>query len=509
MLKSQIDEQTPLVERGSANPAALRMMQFSAAILFVATTVALLIGRKWQLVHDSPLMHYVVFLMDHGFAPYRDIVDMNMPGSYIIERAVIHTLGEGITAWYAWDVMTGIAAVAASCWIAGAGRRYAGMTAALLAYLYHLQDGAANLGQRDWIVAVLLLIAFGCMFEMLRKQRPIWMSGFALCCGTAFTIKPVVIVIPFLFLPVICLLLRKNDRRVLPVIVWTCAGSAVPIGIVSLFLTRWGVWREFSAVLYGLVPYYAGLQRLSYLKILLNLRSLLVLAAGTAYLFWRNRSWRRWESNLLLGGVVAGAILYFAQRKGWSYHSYSLVAFLMLWAMIEINEGLREKQTLRSVAGGMLMLAVCYMPASFVWTEGHRVYSMETIDHLESDLNRLGGSQLSGKVQCLDMTLGGCINVLNRMKLVQTTGSLYDFYLFPVRDQAVTRGLKEDFLDQLKLKAPRIIVLSSQNWPGDTFGYQQIERWPAFSHLLADKYYLEYEFLERAGFVGYRIYVLK
>jgi hypothetical protein len=509
MFKSQTDKQTSLVESESAKPIALRMMQLSVAILLLATVVALFIGRKWQLVHDSPLMHYVVFLMDHGFAPYRDIVDMNMPGSYIIERAVIHTLGGGIAGWYAWDVITGIVAVAMSCWIAGAGKRYAGIAGGLLAYLYHLQDGAANLGQRDWSVAVLLLIAFGCTFEMLRTDRPVWMFGFALCCGTAAAIKPVVIIVPFFLLPVICLFQRRAGRGVLPLVVWACVGAAIPLGVVSLFITQWGVWREFLSVLRGLVPYYAGLQQLSYLELLLKEKFQLVLAAGTVYLFWQNRSWQRWESNLLLGGVIFGAILYFVQRKGWSYHSYSAIAFLMLWMMIEIHEGLRQKQTLRSVAGGMLMLAVLYAPARFLRAERHRTYSMAAVDHLEGDLNRLGGSQLSGRVQCLDMTLGGCINVLYRMKLIQSTGSLYDFYLFPVQDQAVSRRLQVSFLNHLKSDAPRVIVLSSHNWPGDTFGYQQIERWPDFEHLLAEKYRLESEFLAEADFAGYRIYVLK
>ena len=40
---------------------------------------------RWPLVGDASLMHYVVFLMDHGASPYRDIAEMNMPGSYLAE----------------------------------------------------------------------------------------------------------------------------------------------------------------------------------------------------------------------------------------------------------------------------------------------------------------------------------------------------------------------------------------------------------------------------------------
>ncbi len=39
----------------------------------------------WALLSDSATLHYVVFLMHHGFKPYREITDNNFPASYMAE----------------------------------------------------------------------------------------------------------------------------------------------------------------------------------------------------------------------------------------------------------------------------------------------------------------------------------------------------------------------------------------------------------------------------------------
>ena len=51
-----------------------------------------LMSWSWPLTGDASLMHYVVFLMHHGKEPYRDIIDMNLPASYMVgERRHVGT----------------------------------------------------------------------------------------------------------------------------------------------------------------------------------------------------------------------------------------------------------------------------------------------------------------------------------------------------------------------------------------------------------------------------------
>jgi hypothetical protein len=106
------------------------------------------------------------------------------------------------------------------------------------------------------------------------------------------------------------------------------------------------------------------------------------------------------------------------------------------------------------------------------------------------------------------MTMGGCINVLYRMKLMQSTGFIYDYYLFPKQTNAVTAALQARFLQEITSKPPEVIVFSSHTWPGDTYSYQQIERWPAFRDLLQRRYRVVRELPQQRGSAGYRIYRL-
>ncbi len=56
------------------------------------------------MIGDAALMHYVVFLMDRGAAPYRDLSEINLPGSYFVEWAVVHIAGGGELAWRCFDL---------------------------------------------------------------------------------------------------------------------------------------------------------------------------------------------------------------------------------------------------------------------------------------------------------------------------------------------------------------------------------------------------------------------
>ena len=59
---------------------------------------------RWPLVGDASLMHYVIFLMSKGLRPYQDIVDINLPGSYLFEASAMHLLGWGALAWRIYDL---------------------------------------------------------------------------------------------------------------------------------------------------------------------------------------------------------------------------------------------------------------------------------------------------------------------------------------------------------------------------------------------------------------------
>jgi hypothetical protein len=487
------------------------MLRFVAIYNVIAVVIAVAIARNWPLVHDAPLLHYVVFLMDHGRAPYREILDMNMPGTYMLEWGVMHILGGGSGGWWCWSVITGLVTILSCAWIAGETKRAAGIAAGAWIYLVQLRGGAMNLGQRDWIVAVLLLVAFGCIFESIRKQRPVWMAGFMCCCGLAASIKPPVVAIALLLLVLSCWQLPRRRARAVG---WSFLGGLIPLAAILIFLAHWGVTHDFLATLRGLVPFYAGLHQESYGHLILKLVPVVefpLVAAGLV-LFWMRRWWRDWETIFLVAGILSGAALFIIQRKGWPYHLYPELAFLLLWVMYEVRNSLdRGKLQFRFATVILLFTVVWMVPETLYHISKSSKHSLDTVEHLESDLNSLGGAQLNGKVQCLDMTTGGCINTLYRMNLVQSTGFIYDYYLFSSQNNDVVTRLRRRFLEEISTRPPEVIVLSSHTWPADTFGYDQLANWPAFVQVLDKNYQLAriYPLANQAVVPVYRIYTHK
>jgi len=498
-----------------------RYMPFAAAIGLLAVLASVVLARHWPFINDGPLIHYVIFLMDHGRAPYRDIIEMNMPGTYMLDWSVVHALGGGAFGWWVWDVLSGIVAIVASAWIAGPGKRAAGIAAGSLAYLIHLADGPKDLGQRDWMVAVMLLVAFGCLFTAIRKGRPIWMAGFMGLCALAATIKPPVIGIGVAFLVATCWLEWKRPSgeaarpRYLSLVLWSLAGGVIPAVLCVAFLVHWNVTKEFSDILHGLVPYYATLDRRGYWLLITRAPGvpLLPLFAGAFAIFLLGRFWRSWEDSFLLAATLSGALLFVIQGKGWNYHRYPEIALGALWGIFELDRALRvtkpggkKPQRLIALATlAVVTLGVTPWLFSLVARKGTDISGITT---LEADLNRLGGARLSGHVQCLDMTNASCINVLYRMKLLQSTGFIYDFYLFPRPANPVSRQLQERFLAEVAARPPEVIILSAHTWPEDIYSYDQVNNFRGFREWLERNYRLDREEPSAPHKAGYRLYVL-
>ena len=156
-----------------------------AASLSVSALLYFAWSWRWPLVGDASLIHYIGWLIGRGWAPYREIGDMNMPGSYLIEIAAMHVFGMGDLAWRLFDFAL-MAAATASFFVitrargapsfAAPSRRVgpedgwlAGLFAACLFILVHGRDGLAEGGQRDLTMAVCLVVATAFLFVQSAK----------------------------------------------------------------------------------------------------------------------------------------------------------------------------------------------------------------------------------------------------------------------------------------------------------------------------------------------------
>ncbi|MGB6112117.1 MAG: glycosyltransferase family 39 protein, partial [Acidobacteriaceae bacterium] len=228
----------------------------TCVVIFVCTT------WHWPFVGDEAFIRYVIFLMHHGMAPYRDIVDINMPGAYAVDWLVVRLFGSGSLAWRIFDfALMGLATVAAVA-IARPYDWFAGIYAGALFMLIHGRDGVAQAGERDLTMSVLLLGAVALLFYARRNNSWVATAFFGLLCGCASIIKPTVIPLGFVLLLMLTVDRRRARFPVLAHAIGGIAGLLVPLLLTFLFLVRQHAVHAFLYTLRTLLPYHASIGRL-------------------------------------------------------------------------------------------------------------------------------------------------------------------------------------------------------------------------------------------------------
>ena len=477
------------------------------AWLLLWTLIFFRATRDWPLVNDAALMHYVSFLMDHGLRPYRDILDPNLPGSYLLDWTVIHTLGAGAAASRVYDELL-LAVTAGSMLLIGWRRsKVVSLCAGCLFALFHGRDGMAQTGQRDLALAAALMLAIALALQISRHRSIAAAVGFGIVTGSAMTIKPYALLFVLLLIPLMRSVPVAQRGRV-----WISAlsGVTVPLLALGIYLLRIGVLRDFLFVLFTLDPLH---QRLGYVGAWHLVRaflppSLLLLAALGLLALRTDCDPAPIERDLLLTGMALGAVAYFIQLKGFPYHRYPFVACLLLFVAFEMDRTLRNAGRSRSIA--YLGLCATVILAPLYARHGLQARWPNDLEiALEHDLNT-SSFPLEGSVQCVD-SIGGCTRVFYDMRLVQATGVLYDEFFFLPKAPAAILDRREQFLSTLERAKPKIFIVTPDLFPGGPNAYGKLQRWSGFNHLLATCYdkSVERTFPEGAPTEsGYRLYEL-
>jgi hypothetical protein len=500
----------------SEHVSQLRTIARAALLVWLAGCLAVFIVRSihWPQVNDPAQISYLCFLMDHGFAPYRYLIEMNMPGTYLTNWSVAHLLGTGSLAWHAFDLLLIFAAgVAMICISRPYGWMYGFFAAAIFA-LFHGQDGPAELGQRDFIVTVLFLCAYACFFEALRRDKNWLLFFFGLFSAAPVTYKPQSLLLTLFLLAALCWRLRSQQKLFLRPLMLSLAGMIVPILVAFGFLLEQHALQAFVVTERTLLPYYATLGRHtvpSLLRLLLVNSTGALLFVGIAIVLLQRSRWN-WERTLLVGGILFGAASDIAQGKGFLYHRYPFAAFVLLWVGIEFASAMRRAGFPRKIAYvGLVYGAI--VAGIFTARASIRTWDQTYSQALQRDLISLGGSGLSGSVQCIAMS-PQCATTLYRLHLLQSTGLVYDYYIFgPSNDRAIAY-VQRRFWSQFIENRPRVVILGRWLYPEGADDYSKLNRWPAFHNYL-DRHYRLYEERSftppRPGLFGYgyRIYVLR
>lgn len=455
----------------------------------------------WPLVGDATLMHYCVFLMRHGWIPYRQIVDINLPGTYFFEWLVVHPFGYGALPWRVFDLLL-LAVIGAGFLLVLASdqgwRRalFPALWCTAVFTLIHGRDGIVEMGQRELVITALLAVATVRLLWAQRESRGLRLAtlvGFGIAVGAAATVKPWALGM------LLCLALKPREERIR----WSeamaaCSGAALPLAAAIVWLVHEGALVAFWNTMHGLVPLHSSLFRKPALHLLGGAVSsvmLPMLLLGLPALVI-SKPWRDFAGRVLLTGFVLGCASFVIQGRGYPYHRYPSEFFLLLLLARALPAVLRLPQASRVVAACSLLAfffgAAVVVPRSLAAVQRFTPKADPFGQALAAELTEHGGSQLAGQVQCVDMA-GGCVTALLRLQLPQSTGFLYDCYAFlPVAPKFAEeqRRYREAWLRALAAHPPQVVIATNDECGPPDDRYTLLTRWPQFAQMLQEKYVL-------------------
>ena len=457
-------------------------------------------------MHDAPLMQYAAFLMDHGKVLYRDIIDMNGMGAPISSWLEIHLLGYSDLAWRSYDFLFIALGSVGIVFICRPFGRVAAIFSICLFAMTHIRLGIKEVGQRDFQMAALELLSAGLLLQGFRTRKPAWFvaSGMAGVFGAAIKPPAALYVALFLVFTMAVAMSEKNRKWTLPL--FFAAGAALPCIAAVSYLVVHGAWRPFVEIYSKFLPLYSQVGRQSFVELLgvvkAYIQPLLLLIIASGLLFTQKmESWLTKESGLVLLGGFCGLGCFLAQAKGWPYQLDPLIAFAGVWCGIAVGKLIQDRRvTIRLALSLVLALWVVVWIPTFIRHTSISRYDLKNIHRLESEISKLRAEGRNKGIQVMD-TSNGAVLALYDLKLVQSTGFLYDFYFYHFPDQPFVRQLRLQFLKELDVARPDLLVISNQSWPDPRLSYNRMDEWPDFRNSLEANYRLGVETL------GYRIYV--
>jgi hypothetical protein len=456
----------------------------AAALYYVFQSI------RWPLMLDSPVMHYIVFMMQHGLKPYSQITDMNMPGAYLSEWFAMDIFGMSDLAWRIYEFFLLALLALAMCIVAGKRNWIAGIYAAGLFLAMHAAEGPRQAVERDEVIAVLIILSYAALFTSIRRLKPWLMFLAGVGGGVAASIKPTFLPFGLFLLAMAYWELRRRRISSSSYLLWGLAGTAIAGAAVLAFLLHFDAIRHLFFILRTVIPVYRGKGRPLFIAMRVMPKYFLPILPFAAAAFIGNYrqgirwNWERWA---LAGGVLFGLMSYFVQGNGLVYHRYEyLVCFLLLLGM-EVFASINGRRSWRWAGLAAIAVTIGFVLPIYMWNL-HRVSGTSDFTlALERDFQTLGGeTALHDKVQCLDLTTG-CLNALYHLRIVENAGYTGDMLLFTKQINPATAYYRNLYWQRTAEDPPAVILLSNQDaMAGD--GFNRIDNWPALKADLQENF---------------------
>ena len=501
-----------------------------AALTMLLILVAAL-SLQWRMVHDTPVMLYLSFLIDRFHeVPYRDFFDENVPGVYLTYYVVGRVFGYTDLGFRCADMLYLAAILVATWfWMRGIDRR-AGWCGAVLFGLIYLRRGSVLSLQKDYVIllptVLALLVSSHPRFNAAVRSA---LVGFFF--GAGALVKPQAAIGLPLVLAFIILDGREDGRtgfpgvaRLVGAVAASLAGFAAPLAAAFMYLLMNDALGSFIDMARNYWPLYheltgykaiaTGFLRVKYLFFnyidLGGLRLwLLPAAVGTVIsLFHSGLAASQKRQVMLLAGLAICYSLYVPLAgKFWPYHWLPFSYFVILLSSLCVIRQPRERrEVVKRFPAVILFMTACFavrLPHDFLNQvkgkppeppKGGRVD--EIAAYLKSNLRD------GDRVQPIEGA-GGAVHAMLMTGAQLATPFYYDTCLYHHVSHPYIQGLRRRFIESLKTTSPRFVVRIDPDVPW-FFGPDTSGDFPELRHLLDIRYKVVYvgrgyEIYERLG----------
>jgi hypothetical protein len=478
-------------------------------LLTIFLVSELAFSLKWRMEHDTPILHYIAFLIDkYNFVPYKDIFEQSMPGTYLFHLAIGKTLGYGDLSFQIANVLYFLLTFG-SAWLLM--KPFGGKVAlaSVLSFgLLYFSFGPTMILQRDYVGILPIVLALILATRNTGALRPAFkMLAIGALFGLAAAVKPhlgIGLLVIFVYLasnhwagslvPFLVALLRDA--------LFIGLGFIFTFSIPFLWVLAQGslpaFWQIFSSYLSlylhvgGDHVVLTGPQRWLYL-----LKSyfqfggqpvLVIFSILGIYFFLSSRVVRRTALNGTSSGEEKPRLVDFFQKiwrdvaskdicllaalllvysvypvfsgKFWPYHWMPFYFFACLCISLLLAPISLVVNSKSLLAFGLFLafalITIRPAPDFAVQISGQPPKALERVDIVAAFLaKRL---QPGDRVQPLDVVNGDVLQGLLVSRAVIATPYIYDYEFYHDVSNPYIQALRQDFMYKLTQARPRFII---------------------------------------------------
>jgi len=505
-ISPQIQFQKKLLS--SIQPALYLLWGITLMILAIIP-VLIYKSRTWPLLWDAAVFHYMAWLITEGAVPYRDIFDVQFPGTYIVHLFIINLFGGGDVAWRVFDLSCLVIIDALIILFCRPFGKLAVFIGVALFSAFHLYNGPLYTGQRDYYLIMFIIAGMYFVARHIEnsKFKPHLLVVGGVFLGAAVSIKPYAGLLCLVLLAIVFFFAVRGGLKWLkPLILFTVSASLVP-GLLMLWLWVIGGLQPFFDILFNyLLPFYSKFTFQPFTETVLRSFSgfpsfeIIIVATIALVNIVINKELRP-RRMLLLTGMLYGFFHFIFQGRN-SYQLYPFVFFAFLIVASWSHDITRKIPGLLKCIMFLILLHCCLLAlyrssSTLVAPPLFHITNSKCKENLVQDLH--GRVSSGDTVQVMD-TISGGIYALYAMRYKQPTRFLYDAPFFHDRESDYIQNLRNEFLHDLKTRPPLYFVLSKRSWPIN--GYERLDTFPELREWLSENYILD---IERGGYRLYRV----